>query len=96
MCGAQGQLEEIERVCRDVLDSTQANSDLWAAMLAKRVWGQAADALLIAAGSVSLARLWQRQGKGVDTHALLSEICNWFTEGFDTADLREARVFLNG
>ncbi len=44
--------------------------------------------------TMSLARLWQRQGK---THAAwntLSEIYNWFTEGFDTADLQEARALL--
>ena len=35
--------------------------------------------------------LWQRQGKQKEAHRLLSEIYNWFTEGFDTKDLQEAR-----
>jgi predicted ATPase len=43
---------------------------------------------------VSLARLWQRQGQRAEAHELLSEIYDWFTEGFDTADLQEARALL--
>jgi predicted ATPase len=44
--------------------------------------------------AMSLARLWQGQGKKKDAHKLLSEIYGWFTEGFDTADLQEAKGFL--
>jgi predicted ATPase len=44
--------------------------------------------------AISLARLWQRQGKRTDAHQLLAEVYGWFTEGFDTADLREARALL--
>ena len=44
--------------------------------------------------ATSLARLWQRQGKRENAHQLLSEIYNWFTEGFDTKDLQEAQVLL--
>jgi predicted ATPase len=44
--------------------------------------------------AVSLSRLWQRQGKGAEAHALLADIYNWFTEGFDTADLQEAKTLL--
>lgn len=44
--------------------------------------------------AMSLSRLWQRQGKTAEAHALLSEIYNWFTEGFDTADLNEAKALL--
>jgi predicted ATPase len=44
--------------------------------------------------AMSLARLWQRQGKGAEAHALLAPIYGWFTEGFDTADLQEARTLL--
>jgi predicted ATPase len=43
---------------------------------------------------VSLARLWQQQGKTKEAHALLAEIYGWFTEGFDTKDLQEAQVLL--
>jgi len=43
----------------------------------------------------SLARLWQQQGKQAAAHKLLSEIYAWFTEGFDTKDLQEAKVLLD-
>jgi len=42
----------------------------------------------------SLARLWQQQGKQTEARELLAEIYNWFTEGFDTKDLQEAKVLL--
>jgi predicted ATPase len=45
--------------------------------------------------AMSLSRLWQHQGKGDDAARLLGEIHGWFTEGFDTADLQEARALLN-
>jgi len=44
--------------------------------------------------ATSLARLWQQQGKQKDAHRMLSEIYNWFTEGFDTKDLQEAKALL--
>ena len=43
---------------------------------------------------MSLSRLWQRQGKRADARQLLAPIYGWFTEGFDTADLREAQALL--
>jgi predicted ATPase/class 3 adenylate cyclase len=45
--------------------------------------------------ATSLARLWQQQGKPADAHQLLAEVYGWFTEGFDTADLQEARTLLD-
>jgi len=44
---------------------------------------------------MSLARLWQEQGKRAAARALLAPIYSWFTEGFDTADLQEARALLD-
>ncbi len=44
--------------------------------------------------ATSLARLWQQQNKQAEAHELLSEVYNWFTEGFDTADLQEAKALL--
>jgi predicted ATPase len=38
--------------------------------------------------------LWQRQGKRAAAYQLLAEVYGWFTEGFDTADLQEARALL--
>ena len=45
--------------------------------------------------TMSLARLWQQQGKQKEAHKLLSEIYGWFTEGFDTKDLQEAKGLLD-
>ena len=44
--------------------------------------------------ATSLARLWQHQGKRAETYELLAPIYGWFTEGFDTADLQEAKALL--
>jgi predicted ATPase len=44
--------------------------------------------------AMSLGRLWQQQGKRMEAHALLAPIYGWFTEGFDTADLQEAKALL--
>jgi class 3 adenylate cyclase/tetratricopeptide (TPR) repeat protein len=44
--------------------------------------------------AMSLSRLWQRQGKREEARQLLAEIYGWFTEGFDTADLQEAKALL--
>jgi predicted ATPase len=44
--------------------------------------------------TVSLARLWQQQGKPHEARTILSAIYNWFTEGFDTKDLQEAQALL--
>ena len=41
-----------------------------------------------------LRRLWQQQGKRTEVRALLAPIYGWFTEGFDTADLQEAKALL--
>ena len=44
--------------------------------------------------ATSLARLWQQQGKQAEARELLAPVYGWFTEGFDTADLQEAKVLL--
>ena len=54
---------------------------------------QEAKALELRAG-LSLARLWQHQDKRAEAYTLLAPIYGWFTEGFDTADLQEARALL--
>ena len=43
---------------------------------------------------MSLSRLWQQQGKKAEARQMLVEIYNWFTEGFDTKDLQEAKALL--
>jgi predicted ATPase len=44
--------------------------------------------------TMSLCRLYQSQGRGAEARPLLAESCGWFTEGFDTPDLQEARAIL--
>jgi predicted ATPase len=45
--------------------------------------------------TMSLGRLWQRQGKKDEARHMLADIYGWFTEGFDTIDLRQARALLD-
>jgi class 3 adenylate cyclase/predicted ATPase len=44
--------------------------------------------------AMSLSRLWQQQGKRIEAYALLAPLYGWFTEGFDAADLQEAKALL--
>ena len=44
--------------------------------------------------ALSLSRLWQQQGKRDEARELLAPLYGWFTEGFDTPDLQEAKVLL--
>jgi predicted ATPase len=75
----QGQkAEEAEECFRQALD------------IARR---QQAKSLEVRAAT-SLSRLWQLQGKQEEAHQFLAEIYGWFTEGFGTADLKEAKVLL--
>jgi predicted ATPase len=45
--------------------------------------------------AVSLARLWREQGRRTEACDLLTPVYGWFTEGFDTADLKEAKALLD-
>jgi predicted ATPase len=45
--------------------------------------------------AMSLSRLWQIQGKKTEAQQLLGDIYGWFTEGFDTADLKAAKTLLD-
>jgi predicted ATPase len=55
---------------------------------------QAAKSLELRA-TMSLSRLWQQQGRRTEARKLLAPIYGWFSEGFDTADLREAQALLD-
>ena len=44
--------------------------------------------------AMSIARLWRDQGKRDEARSLLAPVYGWFTEGFDTPDLREAKALL--
>jgi predicted ATPase len=54
---------------------------------------QQAKALELRA-AMSLSRLWQQQDRPTEARQLLADIYHWFTEGFDTADLRTAKALL--
>ena len=45
--------------------------------------------------AMSLSSLWQQQGKRIEAYELLASIYGWFTEGFDTADLQDAKALLD-
>jgi len=45
--------------------------------------------------AMSMARLWRDQGKPKQAHDLLAPVYGWFTEGFDTLDLKEAETLLS-
>jgi len=74
-----------------VPDVTQAEACFQQALAIAR-YQQARSWELRAA--ISLARLWQQQGQHTAARQLLAEIYGWFTEGFDTADLQEAKALL--
>jgi predicted ATPase len=71
----------------------QAEAEIWLQRALDVARRQEAKSLELRA-AMSLARLWQQQGKRADARQLLAPIYDWFTEGFETADLREARELL--
>ncbi len=77
---------------RSVKDADQAARCFDQALEVSR--RQSAKSLELRAAT-SLARLWQRQGKPEPARGLLAPVYGWFTEGFDTADLRDAKALLD-
>ena len=63
----------------------------WAIEIARK---QSAKSFELRA-TMSLARLLDKQGRRDEARARLADIYNWFTEGFDTADLKDAKSFLD-
>ena len=89
---------EIQRLRGEILLSRSAENAGDAAACFERALhisrSQEAKSLELRA-AMSLARLWRRQGKGDEARRLLGECYAWFTEGFDTADLTEAKALLD-
>lgn len=75
------------------LDDGLAESDL---LTARRIAMEQEARLLELRAAVSLARLWGEQGRRVEARDLLAPVYGWFTDGFVTADLKEARMLLVG
>jgi class 3 adenylate cyclase/predicted ATPase len=71
----------------------QAEAEAWLRRALDVARRQEAKSLELRA-AMSLSRLWQQQGKRAEARELLAPIYGWFTEGFDTADLREAQALL--
>ena len=71
----------------------QAEAEAWLQRALDVARRQEAKSLELRA-AMSLSRLWQQQGKQAEARALLAPVYGWFTEGFDTADLQEAKALL--
>ena len=71
----------------------QAEAETWLQRALDVARRQEAKSLELRA-AMSLSRLWQQQGKRAEARELLAPIYGWFTEGFDTADLQEAKALL--
>ena len=72
----------------------QAEAESWLQRALDVACRQEAKALELRA-AMSLAHLWQQQGKRAQAYDLLAPIYSWFTEGFDTADLQDAKALLD-
>jgi predicted ATPase len=96
--GRGDMLTEVYRLQGELLlrqtipDATQAEACFQQALIIAR--RQQAKSWELRAAT-SLARLWQQQGKRQEAHDLLVPVYEWFTEGFDTADLKEAKALLD-
>ncbi len=75
------------------VDNCHAMAEACLHQAIERARAQEAKSLELRA-TMSLCRLWQQQDKTADAHQLLTAIYGWFTEGFDTADLQEAKLLL--
>ena len=64
-------------------------------LVARRIAAEQGAKLLELRASISLAHLWRDQGKPTEAHDLLARIYGWFTEGFDTPDLKEGKALLD-
>ena len=73
-------------------DTVRAEAYFDAALTVARA--QQAKSLELRA-AMSLARLWRDQGKPQQARELLAPVYGWFTEGFDTLDLKEAKALLD-
>jgi len=72
----------------------QAEAEAWFQRALDVARRQEAKSLELRA-AMSLSRLWQQQGKRQEAHDLLAKVYDWFTEGFDTPDLQEAKALLD-
>ena len=74
--------------------ATHAEAASWFRRAIDTARSQQAKSLELRAAT-SLARLWAEQGKRAEARDLLAPVYGWFTEGFDTADLKDAKALLD-
>ena len=79
-------------LARDPRAGEAAEAELEAALAAAR---QRSARMLELRAATSLARLWRDGGKRAEARDLLAPVYSWFTEGFDTADLKDAKALLD-
>ena len=87
MLRLQGEL----RLCARCTENRDAEENFWKAITMAR--DQHAKSLELRSVT-SLSRLLQKQGQNDEARRMLVEIYGWFSEGFDTADLKDAKVLL--
>jgi predicted ATPase len=87
---------ELDRLRGLVLVATGEDAEAagWLQQAMDTARGQQAKSLELRAAT-SLARLWRDQGRRAQAHDLLVQVYDWFTEGFDTVDLKDARALLD-
>jgi predicted ATPase len=85
-------LRGVATQCGSSSNGGQAEDDLHRAM---RIAAEQGAKLLELRAATSLARLWTEQGRQVEARDLLAPVYDWFTEGSDTADLKEAKALLD-
>ena len=88
-----GSLSSPGRLAPTTAGDTAGKAETWLRRALDIARRQEAKSLELRA-AMSLGRLWQQQGKRAEAHELLAPIYGWFTEGFETADLQEAKALL--
>jgi predicted ATPase len=95
--GDRWSLPQINMIRARILQETDSGADAAEACLRTAIdasQSQSAKGFELRAAT-SLARLWRDQGKVRQARELLDPVYGWFTEGFDTRDLKEAKALLN-